>query len=95
MRLRLQEHLGDGAYSDVYAAVDDLERRLAVKIIRPENVGDDLALRHARILVKAAHRNVVQVIAIERVADPMDQSREVDAVVMERLARPRDHRRGI
>lgn len=85
MRLTIQEHLGDGADSDVYAAVDDLERRLAVKIIRPEKLRDDLALQHARILVKAAHKNVVQVIAIERVTDPVDQSREVDAIVMERL----------
>lgn len=82
MKLQLEEKLGDGAFADVWKALDELGRNVAVKIIRPANVGVANALAHARALARASHPNVVSVITLERIVDP-DSGDEVDCVVME------------
>ena len=74
----------DGGFADVWRARDDLERDLAVKIVREASVGISNALQHARALARARHPNVVIVHAIEQVNDPAG-SGLVDAVVMELL----------
>jgi serine/threonine protein kinase len=85
MQLTLSGLLGDGAYSDVYAAVDELGRDLAVKVIRPDREADAIALGHAKILSLADHPNIVRVLGIQQIDDPADPSRSVSAVVMERI----------
>src|SRR2546428_1138434 len=84
MQLTLGERLGEGAFGDVYEAVDELGRRLAVKIIRPSAAAFSTALDHARALARAQHPNVVSIYSLEKVPDP-DTGVPIDAVVMELL----------
>jgi len=85
MKLSFISKLGDGATADVWLATDDLDREVAVKIVRQAASGSSDAISHARALARAAHLNVVSVIAIETVTDP-ESGALVDAVVMERLS---------
>lgn len=82
MKLNLIEILGDGGFADVWRATDELDRNVAVKIIRPANVGVADALAHAKALARAQHPNVVSVMTLERIPDPQSGN-EVDCVVME------------
>ena len=84
MKIQILEPLGDGAFGDVWMARDELERTVAVKIIREANEGVADALTHARALARAAHPNVVSVLTIEKVDDPTT-GLEKDCVVMELL----------
>src|SRR5690242_2168242 len=84
MKIEILEPLGDGAFGDVWKARDELNRTVAVKIIREANEGDADALAHARALARAAHPNVVAVLTIEKVQDPATKQ-DKDAVVMELL----------
>lgn len=84
MKLQLGELVGDGAFAGVYEAVDDLGRRVAVKIIRASGAAVSTALDHARALARAQHPNVVTVFALDRVTDP-ETGLEADCVVMELL----------
>lgn len=84
MKLVLIKKIGDGTFADVWTATDELERELAVKIIRPATVGVSNALAHAKALARAKHPNVVGVIGLERIPDP-DGGELVDCVVMELL----------
>ena len=65
-RYRLQQRLGRGGMGTVYAAMDTaLERRVAVKLIREDLLGDDEAAqrfeREARTAASLAHPNIVTV----------------------------------
>jgi hypothetical protein len=82
MKLKLLDKLGDGAFADVWRAKDELGREVAVKIVRPANVGVADALAHAKALARATHPNVVSVFTLERIVDP-DGTGRVDCVVME------------
>lgn len=82
MKLNLIEKLGDGGFADVWRATDELDRKVAVKIIRPASVGVADALAHAKALARAQHPNVVSVMTLERIPDPQS-GHEVDCVVME------------
>jgi len=84
MKLDFIKVLGDGAFADVWQAKDELDREVAVKIIRPANVGVADALSHAKALARASHKNVVKVITLEKAQDP-NTNEEVDCVVMELL----------
>lgn len=82
MQLTLHDKLGDGAFADVWRATDQLDRDVAVKIVRPANAGVADALAHAKALARASHPNVVAVLTLEQVEDP-DGAGKVDCVVME------------
>lgn len=82
MQLTLHDKLGDGAFADVWRATDQLDRDVAVKIVRPANAGVADALAHAKALARANHPNVVAVLTLEQVEDP-DGAGKVDCVVME------------
>lgn len=82
MKIELVAPLGDGAFADVWRARDELNRNVAVKIVREANTGVADALVHARALARAAHPNVVSVLTLEKVVDP-STGKEVDGVVME------------
>ncbi|WP_170135658.1 serine/threonine-protein kinase [Nannocystis exedens] len=66
-RFRVGETLGHGGMGVVYAADDEqLDRRVALKVIRPEVVAEapgeqGRLLREARALARLSHPNVVQV----------------------------------
>ena len=63
---RLEEKLGEGGVGAVYLAFDErLERRVALKALRPEVAGDvatrEQFLREARLLSQLHHPNICQV----------------------------------
>lgn len=84
MKLELLERLGDGAFADVWRARDELDREVAVKIVREANVAVADALAHAKALARAKHPNVVAVLTLETVEDPSTGA-QVSCVVMELL----------
>jgi serine/threonine protein kinase len=85
MQLTIKNKIGDGAFADVYTASDEMDRQVAVKIVRPGDVHSGNALAHARALAKVRHPNVVVVHSVERVPDPEDPTTLIDCVVMELL----------
>lgn len=84
MKLTLIEKLGDGAFADVWKARDQLDRDVAVKIVRPAGAGVADALSHAKALARATHANIVAVLTLETIVDPVSGD-DVDCVVMELL----------
>lgn len=63
-RFRIERQLGAGAMGVVYAAFDpDLERRVAVKVLRaaPGDLARNRLLREARAMARLQHPNVVTV----------------------------------
>src|SRR5450755_1774629 len=64
-RYRLERTLGEGGMGVVHAAFDpDLERRVALKVLRKTDVGGDARqrlLREARAMARLTHENVVVV----------------------------------
>jgi serine/threonine protein kinase len=84
MKLTFQEKISDGAFADIWRARDELDRELAVKIVREASVGISNALSHAKALARARHPNVVVVHSIEQVDAPEGEG-IVDCVVMELL----------
>jgi tetratricopeptide (TPR) repeat protein len=65
-RYLVLERLGAGAMGVVYAAYDpELDRKVAIKILRPQGAAGDQGLRHARLvreakaIAKLSHSNVV------------------------------------
>jgi serine/threonine protein kinase len=82
MKLQLLDKLGNGAFADVWRARDELDREVAVKIVREANLGVADALAHAKALARATHPNVVAVLTLESTDDPQT-GEKVDCVVME------------
>lgn len=82
MPINLIKKLGEGCYADVWAATDDLDRAVAVKVIRKSMAAFVDALAHAKALARVDHENVVRVIQLDRVIDPISNE-ECDCVVME------------
>jgi tRNA A-37 threonylcarbamoyl transferase component Bud32 len=82
LKLRIKSKIDEGGFADVWRAKDELDRDVAVKIVRPANVGTANALAHAKALARAHHPNVVTVYSVDRVVDP-ELRVEVDCVVME------------
>lgn len=84
-RYRLLEGLGAGAMGTVYAAYDEqLDRKVALKVIRPRNAELSLrerTLREARALARLSHPNVVHVYEVGEVEGEL-------FVAMEFLAGP-------
>jgi serine/threonine protein kinase len=64
-RYLIKRRLGAGGMGVVYEAMDpNLDRRVAIKVVRPEQLDDDARrrlLREARALAKISHPNVVTV----------------------------------
>src|SRR3954470_15216050 len=63
-RYRLERKLGEGGMGVVHAAFDpDLERRVALKVLRTEGSAEarQRLLREARAMARLAHANVVVV----------------------------------
>jgi len=64
-RFELRERIGKGGLGVVYAAFDpELDREIALKLVRPDRAGTDdreRMLREARAMARLAHPNVVPV----------------------------------
>ena len=75
-RYELLRLLGRGGMADVYLArrrVAGLEKRLVIKRVRPQKVGDttflDLFVREARLSMTLNHQNIVPVFDFGRVGE--------------------------
>jgi hypothetical protein len=73
-RYRLLHKLGEGSFGSVYLGVDDdLQRRVALKVPRPEALARlsdiDLYLREAQMAASLDHPNIVPVYDVGRVID--------------------------
>lgn len=85
-RFRLLQRLGAGGMGTVYAAFDDrLDRKIALKLIRPSRLESaevrERTLREARALARVSHPNVVHVYEVGEVGEEL-------FVAMEFLAGP-------
>jgi hypothetical protein len=84
LKITLISRLGDGGFADVWKAKDELDRDVAVKIVRASGAVLSSALTHAKALARTSHPNVVSVISLETVTDP-ETGANVDGIVMELL----------
>lgn len=66
------KYLSDGSYADIWLAIDELNRSVAIKAMKPEGEGVSTLAQHADVLVRAKHENVVDVYSIEDVNIPKD-----------------------
>lgn len=57
MKLNIESKIDDGGFADVWKAKDELDRDVAVKIVRPDSVGTANALAHAKALAQGAHES--------------------------------------
>jgi hypothetical protein len=74
--------LGDGGFADVWKATDELDRDVAVKIVRASGAVLSSALAHAKALARTNHPSIVSVISLDTVEDP-DSGELVPGIVME------------
>ena len=86
-RYHLQEKIGTGGMSDVYAAVDDLlGRDVAIKMMRPDLARDKNFLeRFRREAQNAAKLNHPAIVAVYDTGQTPDNAGEVPYIVMERV----------
>ncbi len=75
-RFRLLQRLGEGGMGTVYAAFDDrLDRKIAVKLIRPSRLEGaevrERTLREARALARVSHPNVVHVYEVGEIEEQL------------------------
>jgi tetratricopeptide (TPR) repeat protein/predicted Ser/Thr protein kinase len=72
-RFQILARLGAGAMGEVFAAYDEqLDRKVAVKLLRPEErtaAAEERLLGEAQALARLSHPNVVQVYEVGRLAD--------------------------
>jgi eukaryotic-like serine/threonine-protein kinase len=67
--LPILARLGEGSFGEVYHAKDELDREVALKVIRGAGDEGDRILDEARLLARVYHRNVVTVFGASRVGD--------------------------
>ncbi len=82
MQITLHEPIGSGGFASVYRATDELGRTLAAKLLSLSTEQMVSAREHALGLIRVDHPNVVRVLGIETVTDPVTGD-AVQAVIME------------
>ena len=81
--IELTNRIDSGLYGVVWEAIQtDLNRKVAVKIIKPDMAHRASALAHARALARVSHPNLVTVHAVAKVSCP-GISHAVEGIVME------------
>jgi len=69
--VELIKPIGDGLFADVWLGIDEIDRNVAVKVLREEGKGVSTILEHAKALVRSKHKNVVDVYSIEELSVPI------------------------
>ncbi|TOQ19598.1 protein kinase, partial [Vibrio parahaemolyticus] len=64
------KYITDGSYADIWLGMDELNRTVAVKVMKEAGANVSTLEQHAEVLVKASHSNVVDVYAIDKVDIP-------------------------
>ncbi len=87
-RFLLLRKLGEGGMGEVFAAYDEqLDRRVAIKLLRPDDVSEEARrrlLREAQALAKLAHPNVVTVFEAGQIDNDVFLAMEfVDGVTLQ------------
>ncbi|MBK9260452.1 MAG: protein kinase [Polyangiaceae bacterium] len=77
-----EKPIGQGAYTNVWRGRDDLDRDVAVKIVRPDQQDGFDLMAHARLLAQTSHPNVVTVFTVDKVHDP-ETNTDCDCIIME------------
>lgn len=69
-RYQLRERLGGGSFGDVYRAIDvDLQREVAVKLLRAKNNDLQITMREARLAASIQHPAIVKIFDLVRRSD--------------------------
>ncbi|EJG0999786.1 protein kinase [Vibrio parahaemolyticus] len=64
------KYITDGSYADIWLGMDELNRTVAVKVMKEAGANVSTLEQHAEVLVKASHSNVVDVYTIDKVDIP-------------------------
>lgn len=87
MNVECLEYINDGAYAEVWLAIDELNRAVAVKAMKPSGAGVSTLQQHADVLIRASHPNVVNVYSVDTVEIPNNPNATLvgnqDSIVME------------
>ncbi len=70
MNIKIDKPIGDGRFADVWSGIDEIDRKVAVKVLREEGKGVSSLLNHAQALVRSKHKNVVDIYSIESLEIP-------------------------
>ncbi|MCP4104013.1 MAG: protein kinase [Desulfobacteraceae bacterium] len=83
MNIKLTKPIGDGRFADVWAGTDEIDRQVAVKVLREEGKDVSTIIQYAKALVRCNHPNVVDVYSVETLDVP--NLGEEKCIVMERI----------
>lgn len=64
------KHVADGAYADIWLGMDELNRTVALKVMKAAGSDVSTLSQHAQVLTRAKHRNVVDIYSVEEVEIP-------------------------
>lgn len=70
MKVVCDVYLNDGNYAKIWVGMDDLNRKVAIKVMKEAGANVSTLEEHAEVLIRASHRNVVNVYSIEDVDIP-------------------------
>lgn len=85
-KLQFLRRIASGGEAEVWEAIDELDRPVAVKLFHDDSPEGQTALEHARALARVRNDNVVTVHAVARVIDPrFTDGRTVEAIILEKV----------
>lgn len=70
MKVICSKYLDNGSYADIWIGTDDLNRQVAIKVMKAAGAAVSTLEQHANVLIRAKHINVVDVYSIEDVNIP-------------------------
>lgn len=82
MSIQIEKKIGEGSYADVWSAIDQFGRKVAVKTLRPADSHSSDAMTHAKALAKAQHPSIITIFTLEKVSVPGSEEM-LDGIVME------------
>jgi tRNA A-37 threonylcarbamoyl transferase component Bud32 len=84
MDIECIKYVAAGAYADIWLGMDELNRTVAVKVMKAAGADVSTLNQHAEVLTRAKHRNVVDLYSIEDVEIP--DAGKNKCIVMEYLS---------